>query len=72
MQANSQHQAKWRETKRLTKWGLPHILTQERRHPKSLTRNGLDENRKRTFYSRRDLVPTVVHHAGVEDRRPWV
>ena len=42
-------------------------MTQERRHPKSLTRNGLDANCKRTFYSKSALGPTVIHHPGVED-----
>jgi hypothetical protein len=36
------------------------------RHPKSLTRNGLDANHKRTFYSKSTLGPTVMHHAGLE------
>jgi hypothetical protein len=34
-------------------------MTQERRHPKSLTGNGLDANFERTFYSRLILGPTV-------------
>jgi hypothetical protein len=55
---------------RPTTWGLPHVLTQERRHPKSLTRNGLDTNSKRIFISRA-LGPTVmhpVHPTGIEVR----
>ena len=38
-------------------WGLPHVLIQERWHPKSLMRNGLDANCKRTFISRTLLGP---------------
>jgi hypothetical protein len=38
---------------RPTTWGLLHILTQERRHPKSLRRNGLAANCKRTFIQER-------------------
>jgi hypothetical protein len=45
----------------------PHVLTQERRHPKSLTRNGLAANCKRTFYFKSALGPTVIHHTEVED-----
>jgi hypothetical protein len=36
-------------SERPTTWGHPHVLTQERWHPKSLMRNGLDANCKRTF-----------------------
>jgi hypothetical protein len=32
-----------------------------------ITRNGLDANCKRTFYSRCTLGPTVIHHTGVEN-----
>jgi hypothetical protein len=39
-------------SERPTTWGLPHVLIQERRHPKSLTRNGLAANCKMTFNSR--------------------
>jgi hypothetical protein len=53
---------------RPTKWGLPHVLTQERRHAKSLKRNCLDGNRNGTFYSGPAVGPTVIHHAGIEDR----
>ena len=35
--------------------------------PKSLMRNGLAANCKRTFYSKSSLGPTVIHHTGVAD-----
>jgi hypothetical protein len=47
----------------------PHVLTQERRHPKSLMRNSLDVNSKSIFISRAP-GPTVVqpvHPTGIED-----
>jgi hypothetical protein len=46
-----------RVAERPTTWGLPHVLTQERRCPKSLVRNGLDAICKRTFISRAFLGP---------------
>ena len=51
---------------RPTMWGLPHVLTQERRHPKSLTRNGLDANCKRFIRERPVHWGQLVSHAGVE------
>jgi hypothetical protein len=47
---------------RPTMWGLPHVLTQERQHPKSLTRNGLAANRKRPF-----IPGALWNKPGVED-----
>jgi hypothetical protein len=45
---------KWRylELKDPQREDSPHILTQERQHPKSLMRKGLDTNCKRTFIQR--------------------
>jgi hypothetical protein len=49
-------------------WGLPHVLTQERRHPKSLTRNGLAANCKRTFIQERSRAHG---HTPCRGRGPW-
>jgi hypothetical protein len=65
-------------SERPTIWGLLHILTQERRHHKSLTSNGLDANCKRFIEifdanCKRFIQERPVHwrwlisHAGVEE-----
>ena len=48
---------------------IPLVRARKRRHPKSLTRSGLDANSKRIFIPSA-LGPTVVHHTGVEDCGP--
>ena len=45
-------------------WGLPHVLTQERWHPKSLTRNGLAANCKRTFIQERSWAHSHTPRRG--------
>ena len=48
---------------------IPLVRARKRRHPKSLTRSGLDANSKRIFIPSA-LGPAVIHHAGVEDCGP--
>jgi hypothetical protein len=54
---------------RTTKWRLPHVLTQERRHLKSLTINSLAANYTRTFYFTSALG--AHSHTPCWGRGPW-
>jgi hypothetical protein len=56
----------WSE--RPTMWGLPHVLTQERRHPKITHKKRVLLQIARGFLFKSALGPMVIHHAGVEDR----
>jgi hypothetical protein len=56
------------DCERPTTWGLPHVLTQERQHPKNHQRETVLLQIARGFLFESALRPTVIHHAGVEDR----
>ena len=48
--------------------GLPHVLTQERLHPKITHKKWSCCKLQEDLYLRALSGPMVIHHAGVEDR----